>query len=64
MTAEQSKFAFERFWRADNTGNTPGTGLGLSVAKELAEKMNLTLEIDSIPGHGTSVTLTLPIMAS
>ena len=64
MTAEQSKFAFERFWRADNTGNTPGTGLGLSVAKELAEKMNLTLEIDSTPGHGTSVTLTMPIMAS
>ncbi|MFP5340600.1 MAG: sensor histidine kinase, partial [Gammaproteobacteria bacterium] len=34
MTPEQLSRAFERFYRADASGNIPGTGLGLNLVKE------------------------------
>jgi polar amino acid transport system substrate-binding protein len=40
-----------------------GTGLGLSVSATIVKEHNGTLEFDSIPGSGTTVTLTLPIHA-
>jgi signal transduction histidine kinase len=38
-----------------------GTGLGLSVSAGIIKEHNGTLEFDSTPGSGTTVTLTLPI---
>lgn len=38
----------------------PGTGLGLPIAKTLVEAHGGTLGIESVPGMGTSVTVTLP----
>jgi len=37
-----------------------GTGLGLSVSATIVKEHGGTLEFDSTPGHGTTVTLTLP----
>ena len=37
-----------------------GTGLGLTISKALIEQHDGTLKIDSKPGTGTTVTLTLP----
>ena len=39
-----------------------GTGLGLSIVKALAEAHNATLDIDSIPARGTSVTIVFPAL--
>lgn len=60
MTPEQIARIFERFYRADNSGKIPGTGLGMSIVKEIIELHGGTIDIDSQPGKGTSVTLWIP----
>jgi PAS domain S-box-containing protein len=61
MKPEQLTRAFERFYRADTTGNIPGTGLGLSLVKEIAELHHGSVEIESEFGVGTTVRLWLPL---
>ena len=60
MTPEQLKNYGERFWRADASGKTPGTGLGISIVKEIAELHGGRLEVASDYGVGTRVTIWLP----
>jgi signal transduction histidine kinase len=60
MTAEQSARVFERFYRADNSGSVPGTGLGMSIVKELVELHGGEVTIETAFGVGTTVTLWLP----
>lgn len=50
---------FERFYRADAARKTRGTGLGLAVAAELAEAMEMKLEA-SVEGDVFAITLCLP----
>ncbi|MEO7593722.1 MAG: PAS domain-containing sensor histidine kinase [Byssovorax sp.] len=52
-----------RFFRAGNAApeNFPGVGLGLSIAKEIIEAHGGKLSLQSKVGHGTTVTLTLPV---
>jgi two-component system sensor histidine kinase VicK len=54
----------ERFFRADKSGNIPGTGLGVSIVCELMELMGGHFEVQSRCGEGTSVTLWLPLQAA
>ncbi len=54
----------ERFFRADKSGNIPGTGLGVSIVRELMELMGGHFEVQSRYGEGTSVTLWLPLQTS
>ncbi len=60
MTPEQTARIFERFYRADTTGNIPGTGLGMSLVKEIIELHCGDVEVHSEVGVGTTVTLWLP----
>ena len=60
MTAEHARRAFDRFFRADASGNIPGTGLGLALVKEIVELHGGQVELDSRLGQGTTVTLWLP----
>ncbi|MBA6339575.1 PAS domain-containing protein [Colwellia sp. MB02u-10] len=60
MTAEQLSHVGERFYRADTSGNIPGTGLGISLVKDLINMHNGRFEITSTIGQGTIVTLWLP----
>lgn len=60
MLPHESSRAFERFFRADTSGKTPGTGLGLSLVKEIVELHGGTVKLESELGCGTSVTLWFP----
>lgn len=61
MTAEQLERAFERFYRADASGNIPGTGLGLSLVKEIAELHKGRVTLHSDWGVGTTASLWIPL---
>ena len=50
----------ERFYRAKNSNAAKGSGLGLSICKEIVEKFNGHLEIESEIGVGTTVAMILP----
>jgi signal transduction histidine kinase len=63
MTAEQLARVSERFYRADASGSIPGTGLGMSIVKEITELLGGRLALASEPGEGTAVTLWLPSAA-
>ena len=52
----------ERFYRAGNSKAANGSGLGLSLCKEIAEKFNGQLRIESEIGVGTTVSLRLPFV--
>ncbi len=62
MSPEQLRRVFERFYRADPSGNIPGSGLGMSLVKEIVELHGGRVEIESEPGRGTTVTLWLPLV--
>ncbi len=53
---------FDRFYRVDpaRAGETDGTGLGLAICRSIAEAHHGDLRLESDPGRGTRVTLTLP----
>jgi signal transduction histidine kinase len=60
MTPEQSRRVFERFYRADSSGNIPGTGLGMCIVKEIVELHDGCVLLDSHAGQGTTVTVLIP----
>jgi PAS domain S-box-containing protein len=52
---------FEAFFRAHNTGNIPGTGLGLNIVARYTHLMNGTIAFKSEVNQGTLFTITFPI---
>lgn len=57
---EDQKYLFGAFFRAHNTGNILGTGLGLNIVARHVELMNGEVNFESIPGNGTLFKLTFP----
>ncbi|MDD0840891.1 PAS domain S-box protein [Curvibacter sp. HBC61] len=60
MSPEQLARYGERFYRADESGSVPGTGLGVSIVKQIVALHGGRLEVQSELGRGTVVTLCLP----
>ena len=61
MTEEQAARVCERFYRADTSGNIPGTGLGMAIVKEVVELLGGSVDVSSAPQLGTTVTVMLPV---
>ena len=60
MTPEQLDRVCERFYRADTSGKIAGTGLGMSIVKEIIELHCGHITMTSSIGQGTQVSLCLP----
>ena len=52
---------FDRFYRADSARSGEGFGLGLSIARQLAERMGGEIAVESERGQGSTFTLSLPL---
>jgi PAS domain S-box-containing protein len=62
IAPEHLKRIFEPFWQVQQTATreVDGSGLGLSVARNLADLLGATLEVESEPGTGSTFRLVLP----
>jgi signal transduction histidine kinase len=59
---DDQKLIFDKFGRATVEGGAkPGTGLGLFIARSIAEAHGGSLDVDSSPAHGSVFTLELPL---
>ncbi len=54
---------FDRFWRVEQSRSraTGGSGLGLAIVQSIMADLGGTVSMISTPGHGTTVTLKLPL---
>ena len=57
---DQLPLVFERFHRADPSRSEGGAGLGLSIARQIAESHGGQIRAQSTPGTGSTFTLLLP----
>ena len=60
IQSSEQKFLFKRFFRGSNVQNIQGTGIGLSILKELIDILRGEILIESQENKGTKVTIILP----
>lgn len=65
IAKEDLPFIFDRFYRADKSRSreSGGYGLGLAIAKKIAEDYNGSIHFSSTLGKGTTVTVKFPVIA-
>ncbi len=63
MTAEEKDKLFQKFSRihSKKTENVSGTGLGLWITKQIVEKMNGEISVESIKGVGSHFVVSFPV---
>ncbi len=63
IAPEDQEHLFEPFFRSNRVqaGGIPGSGLGLAIVKSLMTMLDGTVAVESTPGEGTTVRITLPL---
>jgi two-component system, OmpR family, phosphate regulon sensor histidine kinase PhoR len=66
IEAEHLPRLFERFYRVDKARSRTlgGTGLGLSIVKHIVQAHNARIDVQSIPGEGSTFVIVLPAHAT
>jgi two-component system sensor histidine kinase MprB len=59
VAPEDAPHVFDRFWRAPNARGMPGSGLGLSIVKDVAEKHGGSVTLEPAAGGGARFRLRL-----
>ena len=60
VAEQELPYVFDRFYRSANARGYQGTGLGLSIAKWIIDEHNGNIQLESYPGQGTTMKITLP----
>jgi two-component system, OmpR family, sensor kinase len=61
MSPQSQSQLFQPFFRAPETRNIPGTGLGLATTRRLVEAYGGSIGVSSAPARGTRVVVRLPL---
>ena len=59
IAEEDLPYVFDRFYKVDKAHSGKGSGLGLSIAKELLNRMNEDISVTSVKGEGSCFTFTV-----
>jgi len=59
ITPEVLKHIFEPYFTTKESGR--GTGLGLPIVRQIADIHKASLDLDTVPGEGTTVTISFPL---
>ena len=59
MDEETQRLAFERFHQAERGRSDKGSGLGLSIAREILQKMGVEIQLKSAPGQGSEFSFVI-----
>ncbi len=63
IPVEHQQKVFERFHQVSEAHKEIGTGIGLSLVKELIQLLEGTITVSSVPGRGTTFTVIIPVEA-
>ncbi|MFL5345391.1 MAG: ATP-binding protein [Hyalangium sp.] len=61
IAPEDAERIFERFERAVSVRHYGGFGIGLWLVREIVQALGGTVEVQSVPGEGSTFTVTLPL---
>lgn len=56
---EEQEFIFDKFYRSSHR-KAAGTGLGMAIAKKIADWHNISIRLHSVCGQGTKITFIVP----
>lgn len=63
MSTDQVAHVFDAFYRADDSSMVSGSGLGMTIFKEIIDLHGGRVEVESMLGRGTIITMLLPATA-
>ena len=60
MTQEVQRHIFEKFYQGDKSHEAEGSGLGLALVKRILDLCKGCIQVESLPGKGSTFTVSLP----